>query len=105
MRFEKFMVRSRELRFLSGGRIDMDDVLLGRPVDHSVSNRESFGFDVGGIGSDELLYGRLHSRFRRLIAAVAFCRLSDSFLCMQMMCQSILLWVVVPKTQILNIVP
>jgi len=60
LRIQKCIVGIRELRFLSGSLIVMDDIVLSRTVDRAVGTLQRRQLIISGFGGEKLLDRSLH---------------------------------------------
>lgn len=81
MRRDERIVRASKLRFLVSSGIIMNDIFLGRAIDHSLRLFHCRRFVFGSVGGHKLLYRRLHLRFGRPISSIALDCLPHCFLC------------------------
>ncbi len=99
MRLNECVISFGELRLLMGSGVIVNHVFLRSPVNHSLCNLQGCRLAVSIVRREEILDRGLHLRFVGLIAPFTLDRLSNSFFCMQVMRQSLLL---LPKALIIR---
>lgn len=81
MGLSESIVGAGKLRLLVGGGILVNDVLLGRAVDHSLGDLDGCRFLFDSVGFHEFSDRSLHFRSICPVSPVAFDRLPHRFLC------------------------